>query len=197
MFICGAESQFLSAGAWLLRAKGGKSFQYEPDRVGGIKGTQPESLLEVPPRVASAAPSLQGNVLQRGHAWTAAGIIKDPPKDSCSQPSERAQESVLRRLVKSLKGTQASGGVQPGRRFSGVCASVPQHVAHLHQAWEPDPVCRESCCVLRSGVPSLSCDWCPRVSETERGSGRPGRGTHSRAAAQFPHHLHSLGSGRT
>lgn len=37
LFICGAESQFVSAGAWLLRAKAGKSFQDEPDRVGGSK----------------------------------------------------------------------------------------------------------------------------------------------------------------
>lgn len=86
LFIYGAESQVLSAqnprGAWLLCAKGDKSFQYEPDRVGGIKGTQPESLFELPPRVAAAAPALQGNTLQRGHVWTAAGIIKDPATDT-------------------------------------------------------------------------------------------------------------------
>lgn len=50
--------------------------------LGGIKGAQPESLFEVPPWVASAAPGLRGNALQRGRVWTAAGIIKDPPKDT-------------------------------------------------------------------------------------------------------------------
>lgn len=68
LFICGAESQFPSAwnprGAWLLCAKGRAS------RVGLTEsGDQrcPESLFEVLPQGSSAAPALQGNVLQRGH----------------------------------------------------------------------------------------------------------------------------------
>ena len=38
--------------------------------------------LKSPPWVTSVALALQGNALQRGGMWTAAGIFKDPPKDS-------------------------------------------------------------------------------------------------------------------
>ena len=90
LFICGAESLFLSAqdsgGAWLLHVKGDKSFEEEADRLGAESGTQPLSPFEVPPWVTSVALALQGNALQRGGMWTAAGIDLQRPSQGLLAP---------------------------------------------------------------------------------------------------------------
>lgn len=79
---------------------------------------------------------------------------------------------------------QAVGGIQPGRRFPGVCACGRWHLASLNRAREPeDPARRTSCCVLRTGILPHCCDWGVTSQENRRGlSEGLGRGTHS----QFP-----------
>lgn len=44
------------------------------------------------------------------------------------------------------------------------------------------PGCGKSCCVLCTGVPPHYCDWCPRVTKTERGPLRFQAEAHSQFA---------------
>lgn len=155
LFICGAESQFLSAqnprGAWPLCAKWDESFQHEPEWRGSKAPSQNPCLKFLHGLLQEPLPSkkmdFKGDVCgqQLGSSKTLPRTLSSPPQ------LESLGGDTQTGLIKEseMRSGSSMTSSQSGFSLGSMLVSIPSRLAPLRQAREPeDLVCRKKCCVL-------------------------------------------------